>query len=372
MSILNTKPGTVYFLKSNQRNEDGCNGLYKIGVTSVSVPARIKALQTGNPHPIEEYHSFRSETAGLVEYHLHKMLSEKSVRGEWYLLTGPEIDEIIVTAIQYSNRMKKSAARVHDYEQTLSNGKTVPATDIALDLHKKITELLKRKTVLNADQQILKWKLNELTSNSSGITGITNVKVTDPKPSFKVRVLKTRYPDIHEQLLNKSYIKCPFKIIRSPTIFNYPVKRAELVKAKQKIQKIHADKVQKNVKIPATEEAVQLHEQYIFTSSEISHLNHTLTKLELQLRDICGENEMIRGVCRYKRTVSHKLNTENIRSMYPVEYRDCFTVSEPVRRLYIISEKKKKTSSEQVISPSAEFVINPLPQPQPSPLYPIH
>ena len=61
---------------------------------------------------------------------------------------------------------------------------------IALDLYKKITGLLKRKTVLNADQQILKWKLNELTSNSSGITGISNVKVTDPKPSFKVSVFK--------------------------------------------------------------------------------------------------------------------------------------------------------------------------------------
>ena len=154
------------------------------------------------------------------------------------------------------------------------------------------------------------------------------------------------------------------KIIRSPTIFNYPAKRAELAKAKQKHQKIHADEVQKNVKRPATEKAVQLHEKYMFTSSKISDLNHTLTNLKLQLMDICGENEMIRGLCTYRRTLGQKLNTENLRSMYPVEYKDCFTVSEPARRLYIMSEK--------VISPSSEFIINPLPQPLTSPLCPVH
>lgn len=80
--IVNKIGPTVYLLKIT--NDD--KTLYKIGYTSVSIPKRIKELQTGCPYEIKLVDSYRSDYGRKIEKTLHNLYSHKHTWGEWFEL----------------------------------------------------------------------------------------------------------------------------------------------------------------------------------------------------------------------------------------------------------------------------------------------
>lgn len=67
-------------------------GAYKIGVTQ-DIPQRIRALQTGNPHPIVLV-CFMITIVGAVEKELHKHFNPDRMQGEWFALSSEDVARI--------------------------------------------------------------------------------------------------------------------------------------------------------------------------------------------------------------------------------------------------------------------------------------
>lgn len=73
----------IYLIKS--LNE----GVYKIGV-SKNPNKRLKALQTGNPSPVEILYLYETENAYKIEKSLHNRYSHFNTHGEWFELSIKE------------------------------------------------------------------------------------------------------------------------------------------------------------------------------------------------------------------------------------------------------------------------------------------
>jgi T5orf172 domain len=90
--------GYVYIIK--QVGED----LYKIGYTKNSPPDRLSTLQTGNPNLLELVGSFQC-TGQITEKSLHALFSEQHKKGEWYILSSKDVQNILDQNWRISNNI---------------------------------------------------------------------------------------------------------------------------------------------------------------------------------------------------------------------------------------------------------------------------
>lgn len=73
----------VYFLR--------CGEYLKIGYTHGTLSARISALATGNPYPIELWFTLVTPRPKELEKHIHSVLSPYRVKGEWFKMTDEDL-----------------------------------------------------------------------------------------------------------------------------------------------------------------------------------------------------------------------------------------------------------------------------------------
>lgn len=99
--------GWVYFIQ--EREEDDLKQdqprSVKIGFTLSNCVKRQKQLQTGNPRELFVYRRIYTCDYQKLEYHLHQAFSTKRIRGEWFLLSQNEINDL-VNFIKGNNKTK--------------------------------------------------------------------------------------------------------------------------------------------------------------------------------------------------------------------------------------------------------------------------
>lgn len=86
----------VYFI--GRKNSD--DGPIKIGIT-YNIPMRLRSLQTSAPYELECHDFFQKLPEGMaprVEAHLHSMLRERRIKGEWFNIGKHEIPAIAAQA----------------------------------------------------------------------------------------------------------------------------------------------------------------------------------------------------------------------------------------------------------------------------------
>lgn len=72
----------------------GCEGCVKIGVSTYG-ESRIEALQTGNPFELYLIAEAEFTDAFAVEKHLHATYSKYRIRGEWFKIPPPVMQELM-------------------------------------------------------------------------------------------------------------------------------------------------------------------------------------------------------------------------------------------------------------------------------------
>lgn len=85
-SGMTQKHEYVYFLTAD-------NGLTKIGRTR-NLGQRIHHFTTKLPYELKETLIIKTTDSSALETHLHKMFSDKRVRGEWFQLTSEDFDNV--------------------------------------------------------------------------------------------------------------------------------------------------------------------------------------------------------------------------------------------------------------------------------------
>jgi len=84
-----------------------CEQYFKIGYTTGDIEKRIKGMDTGNPFPITPIFQIdwngNKTAAKCCENHLHNKFAAKKMKGEWFLLTKNDLQDI---QRQYKGRAK--------------------------------------------------------------------------------------------------------------------------------------------------------------------------------------------------------------------------------------------------------------------------
>lgn len=81
--------GYVYLLR------DSLLGAVKIGYAATDYKRRVKALQSGCPQEINLIAIIQDKDASRIERELHRKYKGQSLRGEWFLLSDSDIDDIV-------------------------------------------------------------------------------------------------------------------------------------------------------------------------------------------------------------------------------------------------------------------------------------
>jgi hypothetical protein len=74
---------------------DGQSGIVKIGITK-NLVSRLKGLQTGSPHELHVFCTFRGGVE--LEAHLHDRFAKRRLQGEWFNFTGVDAVALISRA----------------------------------------------------------------------------------------------------------------------------------------------------------------------------------------------------------------------------------------------------------------------------------
>jgi len=74
-----------------------CQGTeyFKIGISKSSPMKRLSAIQSGCPLEINMVHTSYCNHYSLVESILHDLYASRHVRGEWFDMTGVDVQEIV-------------------------------------------------------------------------------------------------------------------------------------------------------------------------------------------------------------------------------------------------------------------------------------
>jgi len=81
-----------------------CEGTdyFKIGVSKRTPRRRLDSMRTGCPLEINMVHTSYCDHYSLVESILHDLYASRHVRGEWFDMTGVDIQEIVDAMETYS------------------------------------------------------------------------------------------------------------------------------------------------------------------------------------------------------------------------------------------------------------------------------
>jgi hypothetical protein len=321
VAALNLKQGHIYFLGMKDPTGEQDFTHYKIGITDGTVLDRINQLQTGNPFEIFEYESFHSQAAQLIELQLHKRWAQERVRLEWFKLTKDQLAAIIKEARDYEQQIGEKAVRVRQFDQQPSNGQLLPPSESVLELHAQAQVLLAEQVQNKLRLDQLENKLRSLTGLTAGIAGITQVTTTKPAARFQAREFRETYQEIYERFLTVDRLACGFQLEGKPRVTAYPELHEAVKKSKDSVPELTSDFSLEE--IARTEDAVQLHQQYLQETEEAARIKSELLLAQLHLRDLCGENEGIEEVCSYRREITQELDKEALQRAHPEKYQSC-------------------------------------------------
>ena len=338
MAALNLRPGHVYFLTMEGTPDEGVASYYKIGITEGQVRDRIDQLQTGNPFPIAERHSFWSEAAQLIERHLHGRWCTNGVRLEWFRFDPEQVEHAISEGELLNSQISPIAGRVREYDGQASNGRILDPTERMQRLHEQALELLSGVVQRGGEIDLVACELRALTSDSMGIEGVTRVRVTHPDSSFRQALLRERFSNIYEEFLTREKLGCGFQFVGKPRINEFPELRLRIAEARARIRDIAPEALGESTieRRPASEE---LHDRYLGLRSELTAEEGRLLPIELELRNLCGENEGIAGVCSYRRAISKRLDTRRLHRAHPDIHASCL-VQAPANLRFSIVESR--------------------------------
>ena len=330
--------GTLYILGLEDPSGGRVPPFYKIGVTTGPLIRRVRTLQTGNPFRIIVTHQVDMDGCEVVEKTLHEMFSKNRRILEWFSLTDLELKEAIERAHELKDEFEDLVSQVRVLD-LISNVKApIQPTKDAISLYQEALRLESQKIRLELRRTILRSELESLTRGTRGIDGITKVMIYDSKTTFKLRNLKSQYPDIYEKFMIAKKRNTSLKLLNVPTKSTFTEEFQELKNLKRDSTRKEDDEMTTNT-IGRNQEAIDLHSEYIALSSDVGDVKRELRVLTLKMKVECGDAQGIIGICEYKRDEKRVFDKSSFEAEYPDLYSSLKTES-PRRRVFQVSKSR--------------------------------
>jgi hypothetical protein len=336
---LNLKPKKIYFLRLIDDQGQHELPYVKVGITDGLVADRIYSLQTASPFRIVEYGHIQSEAAELVEHYIHHLHADRRVRREWLRCESSELADLVAKARAYNDEIGKSAVEVRIFDEAESVAQEIPATAEANRLHSEMKPLYVEHLKATTRQKACKSLLVAMLGNAGGINGVARVMVTKPSASFKVYDFKREMPDLYREFLIKPSHRCSFKLLEMPTLKDFPALKDDLDAAKLEVQKIAPGDVVLERIVDRSAKVEALHSEYLELEMEKTRLEAEMLRYGLALRQLCGLNAGIEGVCSYKRDVTMAFDKDALEEQRPDLYQSYLRTGKPTRRVSVFTSR---------------------------------
>ena len=340
---LSLKQGWLYFLGEEDYQTGTRSHFVKIGITAGDRPVsqRMDDHQTGNPRRITELHSIRTPFVDYLETHLHHRFAPSRVHGEWFGLNARGLTAVIDEANKVNDEMLAVAAkakRAEDMSAKPSDGATKKASDRAKKLHAHYVAVESERARLTLEQALIAMELRRLTSDSAGISGITVQSMTDPNPKLDAGALAAARPSLYQKFVTeKKSFSTSFTIKDKPT----PAKahkglKEQVDKAREQLAAVPSAKADEKRRSASSR---NLHAEWLLMHSKIAEVEFTASRLELEIKSICGTAEGIEGICTWKRgnKVSKAFDSAGFKKAHPRIWARFAKVPNPQVRLRFLA-----------------------------------
>ena len=308
-------PGIIYFVQEKDLLGYSTPNYVKIGLVKEneigrSGEDRKDEHQTGNPRPLYIAHSITTKASvSKLESLIHQKLSLHRHRGEWFVKPNGEIDPFIKEANLINEQLQdqlKNDLRIEGLNSQISSEEIKKPCSESQDIHNELIKVIKDKKEIETQKKIIELKLRLLSGGSNNyIAGVFQWIFKKESQRFDARNFEKENPELFEKYSKESQSSI-FRIQKTNTKNN-----KELIdELNSKVNLL--DSCEKSTKIERTNEADDLHREWLNLLSQLQPVEVKRENLVNKLKILCDKNSGIENICSWKREPIKKIKKSDL------------------------------------------------------------
>jgi hypothetical protein len=328
---MDHKRGEIYFI--GERDANAFSDFVKIGLVREREGRdsndRIKEHQTGNPRPLHLHHVVPTVLVSIVENTLHRENAGQRVLGEWFRMPQDALDRAVARCVELATTYAGHVPTLESaeaLESVVSNGTVAPATEEARFWHAKYVQADAASKLIGSAKEAFKGLVRKLYESGVDISAVGTIKEQPGVKRFSKSKFREQYPELWAQFSETSS-----KIVARFSVLGDKDATDEEPALDDARALLSAATVANESSVDYTDALLRMHALYLGLLGQESLHDEQKFLATAHLKTLCGDNESIEGVCRWKRTLdeSIELDADALRFAHPAEYESCVTVGEP-------------------------------------------
>ena len=311
-------PGIIYFVQEKDLLGYSTPNYVKIGLVKEneigrSGEDRKDEHQTGNPRPLYIAHSIKTKASvSKLESLIHQKLSLHRHRGEWFVKPNGEIDPFIKESNIINEQLQdqlKNDLRIEELNSQISSEEIKKPCSVSQDIHNELIKVIQDKKDIESQKKIIELKLRLLSGGSNNyITGVFQWIFKKESQRFDARNFEKENPELFEKYAKESQSSI-FRIQK----VNAKINKELIDELNSKVFLL--DSCEKSRKIERSNEAEDLHREWLTLLSQQQPLELKKENLVNKLKILCDENSGIENICSWKREPIKKINKSDLQEV---------------------------------------------------------
>jgi hypothetical protein len=333
--------GEIYFigefdLKSGQRTEYVKIGIVRHGAKEDRTSQdRLLEHQTGNPRRLEIIHTITTDAVEAIETNLHYRFARHRVYGEWMRLDSKLLEEAKSEAESLRDQLAthvETFRRAEDLKNHISTeGKLAPTIDSEYWFAKFQDSKVMSKA---CDEAVEKYNalLTKAAEEGEEVSEYVTVQERAGARKFDQKSFMEKYPDLYAKFVTKEKsIKGRF-LMNSVKKWNRTLEEispdlsAILTQFESELEKVEGNSI-----------TTTIHNLYLGVISMQAYADWEKNLAEVQIKNLCGSNEGIEGICTWKRAeqIDEKFDRKALAEVHPEMVEEFMITSVPTKAVIV-------------------------------------
>ena len=333
--------GEIYFigefdLKSGQRTEYVKIGIVRHGAKEDRTSQdRLLEHQTGNPRRLEIIHTITTDAVEAIETNLHYRFARHRVYGEWMRLDSKLLEEAKSEAESLRDQLAthvETFRRAEDLKNHISTeGKLAPTIDSEYWFAKFQDSKVMSKA---CDEAVEKYNalLTKAAEEGEEVSEYVTVQERAGARKFDQKSFMEKYPDLYAKFVTQEKsIKGRF-LMTSVKKWNRTLEEispdlsAILTQFESELEKVEGNSI-----------TTTIHNLYLGVISMQAYADWEKNLAEVQIKNLCGSNEGIEGICTWKRAeqIDEKFDRKALAEAHPEIVEEFMITSAPTKAVIV-------------------------------------
>jgi len=333
--------GEIYFigefdLKSGQRTEYVKIGIVRHGAKEDRTSQdRLLEHQTGNPRRLEIIHTITTDAVEAIETNLHYRFARHRVYGEWMRLDPKLLEEAKSEAESLRDQLAthvETFRRAEDLKNHISTeGKLAPTIDSEYWFAKFQDSKVMSKA---CDEAVEKYNalLAKAAEEGEEVSEYVTVQERAGARKFDQKSFMEKHPDLYAKFVTQEKsIKGRF-LMTSVKKWNRTLEEispdlsAILTQFESELEKVEGNLI-----------TTTIHNLYLGVISMQAYADWEMQLASANIKNLCGSNEGIEGICTWKRTeqIDEKFDRKALAEAHPEIVEEFMITSAPTKAVIV-------------------------------------